>query len=54
MQIFFIGFFIGFSVLGIFSYTNPLLLTGVQKELVAQGHGFYNPLTREFLLKECK
>lgn len=54
MQIFFIGFIIGFSVLGIFSYTNPLLLTGVQQELVKQGHGFYNPLTREFVLKECR
>ena len=54
MQIFFIGFIIGFSVLGIFSHTNPLLLTGVQQELVAQGHGFYNLLTRQFTLKECK
>ena len=54
MQKFFIGFIIGFTVLGIFSYTNPLLITGVQKELITQGHGFYNPLTREFILEECK
>ena len=54
MRIFFIGFVIGFSVLGVFSHTNPFLLTGVQQELVKQGHGFYNPLTRNFILKECK
>ena len=51
---FFFGVLVGFTLMGIATFTVPLLLSGVQQELVSQGHGFYNPLTRNFILKECK
>ena len=54
MHQFFIGIFFGVLLMGAFTFQTPLLLSGVQQELVKQGHGFYNPLTRAFVLKECK
>ena len=51
---FLFGVLVGLMLMGVATFTVPLLLSGVQKELVVQGHGFYNPLTRQFVLKECK
>lgn len=54
MHQFFIGIFFGVLLMGAFTFQTPLLLSGVQQELVKQGHGTYHPTTREFVLKECK
>lgn len=49
-----VGFIFGILFMGLLTFKLPLAVTGVQKELVKQGHGYYNPITREFILKECK
>lgn len=54
MTQFFIGLLFGVLFMGALTFQTPLLLSGVQQELVKQGHGFYNPLTKEFILKECR
>lgn len=54
MHQFFIGIFFGVLLMGAFTFQTPLLLSGVQQELVKQGHGTYHPITREFTLKECR
>ena len=51
---FFFGAMTGIILMGLISFEKPFWFSGVQQELVKQGHGFYNPLTREFVLKECK
>ena len=54
MPQFFIGFIFGIIFIGALTFKIPLLLSGIQQELVKQGHGTYHPTTREFILKECK
>ena len=51
---FFIGVLMGLILMGVATCTVPLLLSGVQQELVAQGRATYDPLTRKFTLKECR
>ena len=54
MDRFLFGVLVGIALIGIATYTIPLTLIGVQKELVAQSHATYHPLTKNFTLKECK
>lgn len=54
MQNFMFGFFAGVILLGILTLAKPLWLTGVRVELVKQDHGYYDPKTGSFVLKECK
>lgn len=54
MPQFLLGFAIGFILMGLSTLKFPMLLTGVQQELVKQDHGTYHPTTKEFTLKECK
>ena len=54
MTQFLLGVLLGIIIMGTATIYIPLQFTGVQKELVKQNHGQYNPTTREFTLKECK
>ena len=51
---FLFGFILGSIFVAFLVITVPLLLKPVQKELVAQGYGFYSLLIKDFILKECK
>lgn len=49
-----VGFVFGVLFMGMLTFKLPFYLAGVQQELVKQGHGYYHPTTKDFILKECK
>lgn len=53
MREFFFGFCIGGWVVAIIVILFPAHITSVENYLVKEGHGYYNPKTGDFTLKEC-
>ena len=54
MNSFWLGFVSGMATIVLIAYLIPLHIIPVQDTLVKLGHGYYDSVTKDFILKPCK